>query len=185
MSALTPRVVKEFCKLCDWAYEVWVTHRVLFDDNPDINLMMQGKSAHLLERLSIITHEYSLHQLIKLHDPAVQVGRVNLSLEYVVNYGGWDQKTISILRPLHDTLIKELASRIRPARNRCLSHNDLKTVLDDSSLGKFDKDADCRYFEALQEFVNVIHDKSIGGPYPFNEIAKNDARFLRGVLLRA
>jgi len=34
MPALSARVVDEFCKVCNWTYEVWLTHRDLFNENP-------------------------------------------------------------------------------------------------------------------------------------------------------
>jgi hypothetical protein len=68
--------------------------------------------------------------MAKLHDPAVMSGRVNLSLAYILDYGGWDVATAGRLRALRNQL-DDLDRQIRPARNRILSHNDLVTLLDD------------------------------------------------------
>jgi hypothetical protein len=41
-------------------------------------------------------------------------------------------------------------------------------------LGKFTDGEDEKYFRALQEFVNVVHDQVAGGPWPFDNLVKND-----------
>lgn len=179
--ALTPPIAVEFCKLCNWVYECWATHRSIFDDNPEIESMMKAKCGDLLGRLSIITQEYSLHQMAKLHDPALQQASVNLTVEYVLIYGGWNDATTSRLQALSQRLHK-LERAIRPARHKLLAHNDLTTILDERPSGAFQKDADIEYFDALQEFVNIVHDNMVGGPYPFNTIATNDAVILTSVL---
>lgn len=183
MAALSEAVVVKFCKLCDWTYEVWVTHRILYDDNADVEAMMAGPCGAVLSRLNHVSREYVLHQIVKLHDRPVQRDCINLSLRYVIDYGGWDGGTLSELESLFGKL-EALASCIRPARNKLLSHNSLEEILKDEPLGGFATDEDRRYFDALQHFVNVVHDKVVGGPYPFNDLASGDARLLLSVLRR-
>jgi hypothetical protein len=62
MSALSSLVATEFCKLCNWAYECWLNHRELFDDNPRASVLQQSHAGPELERLSIISHEYVLRK---------------------------------------------------------------------------------------------------------------------------
>jgi hypothetical protein len=57
-SAHSPRIVEEFCKLCDWSFQVWLNHRELFDDNPRAAELQQSMAAHALTRLRNISHEY-------------------------------------------------------------------------------------------------------------------------------
>ncbi|MCC6502407.1 MAG: hypothetical protein IT362_04635 [Deltaproteobacteria bacterium] len=182
MSALGRTITLEFCKLCGWAHNVWVIHRT-FEDNLDAEVVKRLKCPYVVSDLSIITLEYCLLQIAKLHDNAVQNGNKNLTISYVLEFGGWDEKTRSELCMLASKLEK-LRQKIKPARNKILSHNDLETILNDTLHGKFCKDADIEYFNTLQEFVNVIHDKEFGGPYPLeNSMAKNDALILVDVLM--
>jgi hypothetical protein len=175
MTVLGPKVVEKFCKICNWAYESWTTRQTIFDNNPNRDQLEKSLGSESLSRISTITQEYVLFQIIKLHDPAVQKGDINLTFEYIINYGGWDQETVLILNDLFSKLDK-LAQYIRPARNKILSHNDLKSILDDVPLGVFPQGKDIEYFRILQEFVNVVHDKSVGDPYVFNDLAKSDAQ---------
>ena len=173
MTALNSTIVIEFCKLCNWSYEAWITHRALFDANPKVKEMMEEEYNHFFSRLSIITQEYALNQLIKLHDPAVQRNDINLTFEFIIEYGNWDKKTLSKLKQLYKKM-QNLPSAIKPARNKLLSHNDLKTIINKSNLGAFKEELDIEYFNLLQEFVDIVHNKYIGGPYPFNDLAEAD-----------
>ncbi len=181
MAAIGIPVVQEFCKLCNWAYEAWATHRVFFDDNPKADALKASHYGEPLGRLSVITQEYVLLQITKLHDPAVQRGQINLGLEYVTKFGDWDETTaIKLQRLFHD--LETLAGKLRQARNKVLSHNDLSAILEASSLGEFEQGADIKYFETLQEFVNVVHEKAVGQLFPFNGRAVADAKILLAAL---
>jgi hypothetical protein len=168
-------VIKKFCQLCDWAHESWVTAYTIFDNNPKIEQLKKCSCVDFLLRLNKILQEYALLQLIKLQDPAQQKGCSNLTFEYIIKHGGWDKKTVLILRK-HFSNLDQLAQYIRPARHKILSHNDFNTVLDNLPIGAFPKGKDVEYFRILQEFVNVIHDKTIGGPYLFNSLAQDNAQ---------
>ena len=178
MSALSHRVVEEFCKLCDWSYQVWVNHRALFDDNPRATELQTSLAADTLLLLGTISHEYTLLQIAKLHDPAVAAGKINLGIEYIVKYGAWNPSLATKLTELSAKL-NDFANNLRGVRNRSLAHNDLAAVLSGAILGEFAKDEDVKYFETLQEFVDLVHSEVVGGPYPFDDLAESDvAAFL-------
>ncbi len=108
-------------------------------------------------------------------------GNITLGIDYVLTYGGWSDS----VRDRLEALKKELdgfASQLRGARNKILSHYDLQTILAGAPLGMFADGSDEKYFEALQEFVNIVHDQVVGGPYPFCNLVRNDiAYFLRTI----
>ncbi len=173
MSALTPTIIEKFYELCNWAYEAWIMHRALFDDNPNADNLMRCDCGEAMARLNKITGEYVLHQIIKLHDSAMQSSSINLTVDYIVDYGGWDQQTLAILQNSRNKL-RLFAENLKLARNKLLSHNDLQAILSNNPLGEFERDADCAYFDNLQEFVNIVHEKTIGGPRCFNDLVKAD-----------
>ena len=80
MDPISKDIALKFCELCNWVYETWVTHKFLFDENktPADNI---GKSPYFTNRLSIITQEYCLQQIAKLHDPAIQGNSSNLTVD--------------------------------------------------------------------------------------------------------
>lgn len=183
MSALSHTIILKFCKLCQWAHTAWVIHRTFEDNLDDAVVKTRSRCPHVLSDMSIITQEYVLLQIAKLHDPAVQSGKNNLTIEYVIKFGGWDESTLFKLKELEKKL-KGLKEKILDARNKILSHNDLETILNATVLGVFEKDADMEYFENLQEFVNIIYDKMVGGPYILDDrMVKNDARILVDIIM--
>ena len=173
MPALSNVVVTEFCNLCNDAYTSWLTRKYLFDLNPDFAEFKHPHYEHFFQRLSDITQKYWLHQLAKLHDPAVQSGQINLTISYVIEYGQWDSDTATILKDLQSKMIS-LASSIKMARNKLLSHNDLASILTGGPLGAFDPGEDVKYFDNLKQFANLVHDKVVGGFFPFDDFVQND-----------
>lgn len=181
MDPISKDIALKFCGLCNWVYETWVTHKLLFDENktPENNI---GKSAYFTSRLSIITQEYSLQQIAKLHDPAIQGNSLNLTVDYMVRFGEWGGRAGDI-KMIQDELLG-LWERLKPARNKALAHNDLETLMADTALGSFPEGADEKYFAALQALTNEVHEKWVGGPYPFSDLAQADVREFLALLER-
>ena len=167
MTAHSKIVVKRFCELCQTSYEAWRTHRVLFHNNPHAAELIKSPAGKALIRLDVIAQEYALHQISKLHDPAIQKDQINLGIDYMVRFGGWDETIKLKLQSLQKQL-DEVPKKIRPARNKILSHNDLEAILNASTLGAFPDEADTEYFKALEEFVSIVHENVIGEPWRFD-----------------
>ncbi len=175
MSALSETVIVKFCDFCQWAYDVWMTNRTLFDENPKSQELNEG-CVGFFARLNIITKEYALHQITKLHDPPVMGGNICLTVGYIVEYGGWEKETYDILKKLQDNM-ECFSKRIKPARNKILSHNDLKTFISESTHGDFEEGADIKYFEELQKFNNIVCNKILGIDLPFRSSGKEDTEW--------
>jgi len=175
MSAHSEIVVEEFYDLCNKAYSDWRILKVLFDDNPNRTRLELTIPGSVIQRFRELLQESFLLQIAKLHDPAIMQGQAILGIEYVVRFGGWDETIDLKLRALQ-TELNELAKKIRPARHKILSHNDLETILNHSLLGAFLEKEDENYFVTLQKFFNYVHDDVIGGPKQFGQEASNDAK---------
>jgi hypothetical protein len=171
MDPLSKEVAKKFCEVCDRVYEVWTTHKTLFDENKNL-VHNIGLQSNFCSRLSEITQEFCLLQISKLHDKPIQRDSLNLTIEFMVRFGDWgkQQEEIDQMKQKLD----DLWNRIKPARNKMLAHNDLETLMSDATLGAFPAGMDDKYFDTLQDFVNKVHDKWFGGPYPFNYHSKTD-----------
>ena len=176
-TVLSPLVIKKFCDLCRDAQGYWKLYRTLYDDNSEFSKMGRSKCIDFLLRLKPILSEYSLHQIVKLHDPAIQQGSLNLTFDLIVQYGGWDSKTTKKLSKLQDELesllpVKDKGKGLGAARNKILSHNDLKTILDDFPLGGFPEGNDSRYFVKVKEFLDLVREKWAGGHILSNNSVK-------------
>lgn len=182
MQKISKKIALEFCHLCEWAYEIWMTHRTLFDDNESTERNI-GKLKYFTRRLSCITQEYCLHQIAKLHDPATQGGSKNLTVNYMIQFGEWGERAREI--ESIEARLLELPNHIKLLRNKILSHNDLKTFRDNPVLGNFPDGIDEEYFAALQDLVNEVHNKWVGGSYPFKDYAQTDAHEFLTLLERS
>jgi len=98
MPTVTPELVKRFGDACSWTYEAWTLHRALFDDSPEAAVFRTSKHAYFLQNVSIITQEYALLQLAKLHDPPGKGEAANLTIAYFVKFGKWTAETAARLR---------------------------------------------------------------------------------------
>ena len=182
MDPISKDTALKFCEICNWAYETWVTHKSLFEENeaPNNNI---GKAAYFTSRLSRITQEYCLQQIAKLHDPAIQGNSLNLTIDYMIRFGEWAERA-ELIEEIRGKLLG-LWDRLKVARNKALAHNDLETLMANTTLGSFPEGADNEYFDALQDFVNEVHEKWVGGLYPLNDLAKADVEEFLAVLERA
>lgn len=182
MNPISPDVAKQFCELCNWAYECWVTHKRLFDENAKTETTI-ARAKYFTSRLSVITQEYSLLQICKLHDPAIQKSAVNITIDYIVRFGDWGADANEInQRALR---LAALFDKLKSARNKVLAHNDLEAIMGAAALGEFPEGLDDEYFVVLQELVNTVHEKWLGGPYPFNDLAGADVEEFLHVLEKA
>lgn len=183
MSAISDQVAEKFCELCNWAYEVWCTHRKLFDDNT-FKEQTIGKSAYFTNRLSIITQEYCLQQIAKLHDRAIMHDNINLTIDFIKRFGEWDdgekEKVFSICDRLN-----ALFNKNKTARNKVIAHNDLETLMQDETLGDFPENLDIQYFQVLQELADIVYSKWIGGPYLFNDLVEADVEEFLALMKKA
>ncbi|HLP97758.1 MAG TPA: hypothetical protein VK149_04875 [Sideroxyarcus sp.] len=184
MTTLTPEVVKKFCEHCDWAEQCWLLRKNLFDDNPAQQALFSPRHAHFFNRLALILQEHWLHEVAKLHDPARQSGRWNLSINYIFENGGWSSDVREKLERIKVQL-SSLAGAIRVARNRLLSHHDLEIILSGELLGEFEEGSDIAYFEALREYASTVHEAVLGEPFLFEGLTRNDveafiSQFQRG-----
>lgn len=176
MTSHSNAVVDKFCELCDWLHQTWQTKKYLFDKNPDFDNLKQPHYAHFFHRLSVILQEYSFQQLAKLHDPALQGGQnghINLSIDYMIEYGQWNTKTQATLVDLKNKMMT-LAKPIKEARNKILSHNDLTVILQSKELGVFAPGEDEAYFDCLHQFASIMKEAVDGGPFVYNNLVKND-----------
>lgn len=172
MYQVTKEIATEFCKLCNWVYESWITHKTLFDENekPDQNI---NKAEDFAIRLFEITFIYCLLQISKLHDPAIMGSSQNLTINYIVQFGEWGAEMHRIVAI--QKILDELGQCLKTARNKVMAHSDLKTIMSSRKHGYFPPGLDDKYFRALQDLVDEVAKKWLGGVYRFNDLARVDA----------
>jgi hypothetical protein len=185
MTYHSTKTIERFLGLCDWLIQTYEFRKFLFDENPDLGVLQAPRHEHFFYRLHVVLQESWMQQLARLHDPAVQSGGINLTIEYIVEYGGWDDEFKTKLQNCKREM-DILYPAIKVARNKILSHNDLKTMVNtDEALGQFEKGQDVQYFESLKEFCELLAQAVLGKPFLYDDLVKNDvdafmAQFMRG-----
>ncbi len=172
MNPISPDIAETFCELCKWAHECWSTHKRLFDEN-DRKEETIGKAEYFTKRLSTITQGYALLQICKLHDPAIQGSSLNITIDYIWQFGDWgsDAEKIKAIISALNTLFE----KIKSARNKAIAHNDLAALMgEETTLGAFPDGLDEKYFSALQKLADAVHLKWFDVPYPFKDRAGVD-----------
>ena len=144
-------------------------HKALEVKVPELRKRASVRHGYFFDRLAHLSQEYVLLQIAKLHDPAIQDKRANLSLAYILENGDWDPAVSAHLSALKTTLDRVGSDALRIARTRALCHNDLETALSGRAIGKFPNGADKSYFQALRAFAAEVHERVVGGPYAFND----------------
>ena len=175
-AALSDDAAKAFCSYCLGAYEVWQTCTTLFSKETIARFQRSKDSRVFHAIVTSLIRDFLLH-ILRLHDPVVMSGRINLTLRYIIQFGGWDPQTNGELNRLEEKL-GGLYSLIKPARHRILAHNDLEAYMKGEPLGAFPEGMDGEYFEHLKAFVNCVHVGCFGEKFEFPEFAREDAKAL-------
>ena len=187
MCAHSKEIIDKFRDLCDRLMQIWQMRKYLFDDNPDRSALFAPRNGFFFVHIQAVLQESWLHQLAKLHDPAVQggaKGHINLSIDYMIEYGHWKPEVKVALNDLK-TKMEVLAKPIRDARNKILAHNDLAVLLAGQELGGFNPGEDETYFLNLREFAHLVTTTALGEEQPFTtyDCVKTDVHvFMRAFL---
>jgi hypothetical protein len=176
-------VVKQFEQQCIWIHQSWQTRKCLFDDKSNLPALQQPHYAHFFYRLSIIAQEYWMQQVAKLHDPARSSGGSNLSVNYMIACGVWDQVTNAQLIDLRDKMLP-FARKMKTPRNKLLAHNDLKTILSATELGAFDEGEDTSYFQNLKAFMEIIVNTVLHEHFDYDSAVPADVDLFMNVFNR-
>jgi len=174
---LTPHLVEEFLARCQETYNLIQLQKGLFNQNTVGGFMTTTPFLEVFQCINNTTQEYSLLQLTKLHDPAETFDKAkkmynyNLTINYIIECGDWSEgieRKLNLLKARLD----DLNQKIKPARNKVLCHHDIKSILAKETLGAFEQDADEQYFQALEEFANLLALEQLNRPFKFDSSLK-------------
>lgn len=133
--AVTANDVKKFANFCVYARSFfWYSH-VLYQKD-----QRRGQSGYVANRepffgdLSQILVEYVILQICKITDPATDFrGNLNHTVDFFLSYaemGGRKPRMIEVA-----TGMMAFREKLKPARNKLISHLDREAVMDDKALG--------------------------------------------------
>ncbi len=176
-NAKLTKTVSEFCALCGRVYKAWLFHQCLFRVGFEPKHVKNKLAKNALIFISEISQENLLLGTCRLHDPAVQGKNKNLTIDYIIEFGDWDDPTKQKLLE-SKTKLDRFAKKLKPLRNKGLSHHDLQAILDGATLGAFPSGEDTAYFRELENFANIAHTQAIGWEYRFDKATAREATAL-------
>lgn len=120
--------------------------------------------------LNLLLIDYIILQKCKLTDQAAD--RKNASKNLTTNYIlelNWSPETRATLES-ENTRLMNFRKKIIDARNKLISHLDLRARMQALGLGQFSEQEEQDFWAALQNFVNAAHEEAIGGPFEINAV---------------
>ena len=161
-------IVKGFCEECVWAHSIRTHFADLVEQNEKRRELLSEVASMFFGDLNLLLIEYIILQKCKLQDPVSDRKKStnNLTTNYILELN-WSIETKSILEAENKRLMN-FRKRIVDARNKLVSHLDLKTRLQPLGLGSFTQQEEQDFWSALQAFANAAHEEALGSPYPIN-----------------
>jgi hypothetical protein len=102
----------------------------------------------------------------------VQKSTRDISIDYIVRFRNWGPDGERMHG--HTQRLTSLFEQLKCARDKLVAHNDLEAIVISASMGEFREGLDEEYFATFQELVNAVHEKWLGGPYPFDDLVGTD-----------
>lgn len=172
---MTDAVIKEFCDECHRVFAFWRMLKCLFDDNNEVACLKAPHYEHFFYTIRCALYDACTQGIVRLHDPAVQLGRKNLTINYIVEEIQLDFEQKASLENLRSKM-EPFVTKLKPARNRFTAHNDLESILQKTPFGLFENGEDQEYFRNLEEFASIaLREQFI---FPGNLIENDVACFM-------
>jgi hypothetical protein len=168
------KAVKAFCDECIWAWAVNDQYKRLFENGEIRHKLFQETASTFFTDILRIYKAYLFQQICKLTDPATTAGQANLTTNYLVENIHWPNDKKAKLESISEKL-NDFRRLIIKARNKILSHNDLNTIINGTTLGAFPEGKEIDFWADLQEFVNIVYGHYFGSIYPIESITERGA----------
>jgi hypothetical protein len=171
--SMTDTIIKEFGDECHRVFAFWRMLKCLFDDNTDVTCLKAPHYEHFFYTIRSALYDACTQGIVRLHDPAIQLGRKNLTVNYIVEKMQWSAQQKGKLEDLRREM-RRFVDKLKPGRNRFTAHNDLDTLLQKIPFGLFEIGEDQEYFCNLEQFASIV----FGEQFIFSDsLIENDVAF--------
>jgi hypothetical protein len=181
---VTDHDVELLARITGGIYCQYHNYKVLFEGY-DKNIPQYGDIApNVLGYLASALNEHVILQVCKLSDPLQDHrGNENLSIRFFAQYTEFRDP---LVKPKLQCLAEELEAfgkKLRPARDKIISHFDRKTIHDEKPLGGVKPEEWTRYWFNLEQFVDILYQRYFDIALHIRAAtASTDAAVLRGIL---
>ncbi len=158
-NVVTEEDVDKFSNFCVYVRSVYEYATNLYEPlDPADSKMLQEVAPIFFGDLRHIIVEYLILQVCKITDPAEDGrGNVNHTVEFFAGNASFGEEPVKIrvLAALAAKMV-EFSVKLRPARNKLVSHLDRKAILADKSLGAASNAEWDQFWGNLQTFVHLL-----------------------------
>lgn len=172
---VTRRDVTKFVDRCVILRSFWTHYQILFEGSDLKRELLQNTAHKFFSDLNHMLIEHMILQICKLTDPETTNGKRNLTISFLINNADFAAapREMEKLKKIA-ARIDKFSERIRPARNKLISHLDLDAALGRKSLGGASIAAWRKFWLDLQDFVTMLHRRYVDTHTPFylNDIAQ-------------
>jgi hypothetical protein len=162
---ITETDIRIFRNQSIYARAIFVHYRHLFESGADNAALLTTIAPVFFGDLCRALRAQIILEVCKLTDPTgTRRQNENLTIElFVRKLDGKDHGVANQLKELSDHL-HGFRKKVKPARDKIISHSDRATILSGKSLGGVDIDAWDQFWLDLDRFVNVLSSQYLGEP---------------------
>jgi hypothetical protein len=181
---VTDQDVDLLARIAGQSYCQYHNYKVLFEGYGGNNPRYGNISPSALGCLASALKDHMILQVCKLSDPLKDHrGNENLSIQFFVRHA--ELRDTSRKRKLECLAgkLEAFGKKLRPARDKIISHFDRKTIHDGKPLGGVESEEWTRYWFNLEQFVEILYQRYFNTTVHIRTAAATtDAAVLRGVL---
>jgi hypothetical protein len=163
-SAVSASDVRAFANACIYARSIFMHYNAIYEEIPIDGHPLKETAPYFFGDLNWMLREHLILQVCKLTDGKTDArGNENLTAEFLVANSDLssDDHGAAELQARAEK-IRQFRSKLKPARDKIISHSDRKTILDGRALGGADMSAWKGFWLDLQVFVNLLWKRYFG-----------------------
>jgi hypothetical protein len=164
---LVPQAIfNAFREQCIWLRNCYNIYRLLYEGGERTDAALRASAILFFRDLNVILIDYVLLQVCRITDPPQSKGRPNLTVAQIDSRLRAAGQMTDVIARRSDGLIR-YRSIVNDARNKLVSHADLKSILSGPTVGAHTKEEVDRFFEDLQEYCDEVGRAMGAGPLDF------------------
>jgi AbiU2 len=177
--------IEIFANYCVFMRSIFLHARELFETSSAADKALMGATAGtFFGDVNRVLNEYVILQVCKITDPAHEIrNNDNHTIAFLLQHYDFSSDPLisARLNGLHAKM-QAFGAKLRPARNKLISHTDRAAILAGLPLGAATDQEWNQFWLDLQDFICIVHRKVIGSSFYLNGVAgRSDA----GDLLKA
>jgi hypothetical protein len=178
--------IEIFANYCVFMRSIYLHARELFETSSAADRALMGATAGtFFGDVNRVFNEYVILQVCKITDPAHDIrNNDNHTIAFLLQHYDFSSDPLisARLNGLHAQM-QAFGAKLRPARNKLISHADRDAILAGLPLGAATDQEWDQFWLDLQNFICIVHQKVTGSSFYLNRVAAlSDAGDLLKVL---